>query len=401
MDMKKTPAFRLEIGEPVVVAQAEPGDQVWGHFQFPRLSRTESGAVYAEWDYSTDTIEYDGIELCAVSDDGGYSWRKKQDSDRRRYFVMKNGKYFGGFVRKGAYPADYPDNYTPAYEWGENRRFFADDIAEEEDRIVYAREICPDTGEETVFPCTIRWPNRPLNVYSGKRVYPSTMMFALSNGSGLMEMDGEMYFVMYMHGFDSDAKSREEAKSCCTASYSIYVFRSGDCGRTWEYVSQVLANEEMFDPASPCDGPCEPMMCRMSDGSVVMLMRTGSSNPSYITRSADGCRTWSKPQRFDDIGVFPQILPLKCGVTLASYGRPRLKIRATSDPSGMHWENPIELPLSNPAETDFWKRSCFYTGLLSLSDREALLIYTDFRYPNGEGIGVKSILVRKITVICE
>ena len=88
-------------------------------------------------------------------------------------------------------------------------------------------------------------------------------------------------------------------------------------------------------------------------------------------------------------------------VTLASYGRPRLKIRATSDPSGMHWEEPVELPLSDTAETDFWKRSCFYTGLLSLSDREALLIHSDFRYPNGDGIGVKSILVRKITVVSE
>lgn len=401
MDMKKTSKFRLEIGEPVVVAQAEPGDQVWGHFQFPRLTYTESGAICAEWDYSTDTIEYDGVELSAVSRDGGCTWHKKQDSDRSRYFRMKNGKYFGGFVRKGAYPTDYPDTYTPAYEWGANRRFFAEDIAETEDLTVFAREICPDTGEETVFPCDIRWPNRPLNVYAGKKVYPSTMMFALCNGSGLMELDGEMYFVMYTHGFDSEAKSREEAKACCTASYGIYVFRSGDCGRTWEYVSQVLANEEIFDPASPCDGPCEPMMRRMPDGSVVMLMRTGSNNPSYITRSADKCRTWSRPQRFDDIGVYPQILPLRCGVTLASYGRPRLKIRATSDPSGMHWEEPVELPLSDTAETDFWKRSCFYTGLLSLSDREALLIHSDFRYPNGDEIGVKSILVRKITVVSE
>jgi len=77
-------------------------------------------------------------------------------------------------------------------------------------------------------------------------------------------------------------------------------------------------------------------------------MRTGCNHPSYIARSTDKCRTWSKPQRFDDIGVFPQILPLTCGVTLASYGRPRLKIRATSDPAGMHWEAPVELPLSNP-----------------------------------------------------
>ena len=113
----------------------------------------------------------------------------------------------------------------------------------------------------------------------------------------------------------------------------------------------------------------------------------------------DGCRSWSKPRRFDDIGVFPQLLSLPCGVTLASYGRPSLKIRATSDPCGMEWEDPTEIPLSAPAETDKWSKSCFYTGLLSLNDTEALLIYSDFRFPNAEGIGVKSILCRRISVI--
>ncbi len=218
MDEKKPFPFHLEIGEPVVIAQAAPGDQVWGHFQFPRLSYTESGAICAAWEYSNDTIEYDGILLSAVSEDGGRTWRKKQDTDRLRYPVMNNGKYFGGFVLKGAYPTEYLDAYTPAYTWGENKRFFAEDIAEEEDIAVFAREICPETGEETVFPCTILWPNRPLNQYSGKRVYPSTMMFALCNTCGLLEMDGEMYFAVYTHGFDAEAKSREEAIASCTAS---------------------------------------------------------------------------------------------------------------------------------------------------------------------------------------
>ena len=399
MNPKKYADFRLEIGEPVVVAQAEPGDQVWGHFQFPRLSCTESGAIFAEWDYSTDTIDYDGTVICAVSEDGGRTWRKKQDSDRLRCPIMKNGKYFGGFIRKGAYPTEYLDKYTPAYTWGEHKLFFADDIAETADTEVFAREICPETGEETVFPCTIHWPNRPLMQFPGKMVYPSTMMFALCNAGGLLELDGEMYFVMYFYGFDAEAASREEAIASCTSSYSIYVFRSSDCGRSWEYTSQVRPNEEMYDPTGPCDGPCEPMMRQLPDGSVVMLMRTGSDNPSFIARSVDKCRTWSKPQRFDDIGVYPQLLPLACGVTLASYGRPRLKIRASSDPRGMDWEDPIGLPLSAPAETDKWQKSCFYTGLLPLNDREALLIYSDFHYPNADGIGVRSMLVRRITVL--
>ena len=96
--------FHLEIGEAVVIACAEPGRQEWGYFQFPRLTRTESGAVCAAWECGRDTIEYDGVLRSAVSEDGGRSWRRTRTSDRLRYPVMKNGKYFGGFVQKGAYP---------------------------------------------------------------------------------------------------------------------------------------------------------------------------------------------------------------------------------------------------------------------------------------------------------
>ncbi len=179
------------------------------------------------------------------------------------------------------------------------------------------------------------------------------------------------------------------------------MFRSTDCARTWEYISQVQANEEMFTRSPSCEGPCEPMIRRMPDGSVVMLIRTGSDNPSFITRSTDGCRSWSKPQRFDDIGVLPQLIPLDCGVTLAAYGRPVLKLRATSDPCGMRWEDPTELPLSAPDGTDKWSKSCFYTGFLALNEREALLVYSDFQYPNADGIGVKTILVRRITAVID
>jgi hypothetical protein len=138
----------------------------------------------------------------------------------------------------------------------------------------------------------------------------------------------------------------------------------------------------------------------MPDGSVVMLIRSGSNNPSYIVRSTDRCRTWTTPVKFDDIGVLPQLCPLACGVTLASYGRPELRIRATADPAGMQWEEPVRvtdlygMKMENPME-----RSCFYTRLIPIADNAALLAYTDFQYPNADGIGVKTVLVREIRVV--
>ena len=93
------------------------------------------------------------------------------------------------------------------------------------------------------------------------------------------------------------------------------------------------------------------------------------------------------------------LLTLPCGVTIASYGRPMLRIRATQDPSGIDWEEPITLPLYGETNLKTGSNSCFYTSLLPIKDDTALMIYSDFDYPNPDGISVKSILVRQLTVV--
>ena len=147
------------------------------------------------------------------------------------------------------------------------------------------------------------------------------------------------------------------------------------------------------------EGFCEPMMEQMPDGSLVMLMRTGSFHTSYFVRSTDGGKTWSKPVKFDDFGVFPQIYTLPCGVTLAAYGRPKLRIRATADPSGLVWEEPITVPLSAPEETWPFEISCFYTRFLPVDDTTVLWLYTDFQHPNEQSEPAKAVLIREVKVV--
>lgn len=391
--------FHLEIGEPVVVAYGEVGDNLWGHTQFPYLEYTTDG-IACRWEYSKDTIDYDGITYKKYSKDNGKTWKSEDGSCRTRYQVMKNGKRFKGFLEKGAYEVDYLKKYEPAYispaKYAKGLYFFADDIIEDVDKKVFAIEI-DENGNENVFECKVNWPYQLLGELFGK-VYPATMIFALCNKCGLLQIDGDMYFALYAPGFDAEAKSREGAMRKYMDKMGVYVFKSTDCARTWDYVSQIHVDEDSYMDEPEFEGFGEPMMERMPDGSVVMLIRTGASLPSYIVRSIDGCKTWSKPKKFDDIGVFPQIRTLACGVVLSSYGRPGVRVRASLDPSGLKWEEPIEIPFSNPNE---YLMSCSYTSLLPLSDREALMSYSDFYYPNPDGIPVKTILVRKITVVFE
>jgi len=156
----------------------------------------------------------------------------------------------------------------------------------------------------------------------------------------------------------------------------------------------------------------------MPDGSMITLLRTDSLAPSYLARSVDGGKTWSEPKKFDKLGVWPVLCTLPCGVTLASYGRPGFFIRATDDPSGMEWDDPITIIPQEIADEEIIERvdyfgtivrnedgenvggpkTCSYSDMIPLDDNTALLVYSDFTVPNAEGKPCKTILARKITV---
>ena len=402
--MKK---FHLDISDPIIVEQGAVGDTLWGHYQFPGFSRTEDGAAYLSWSYNGDDLTYKdhdttNIRTRAVSEDGGATWRDIRPTDSLVFPVMPNGKLFGGFLGKGAYPTTEYDKYTPGAKGWRTVVYFAEDIAEKEDQAVRAREIDPVTHEVTDFTCTVNWPYKPMVLHPGKYIYPLTQAFALSNVGGLTIHEGVMYFLMYIQGFDSDAESREKAVTKYTGHCQSYLFKSEDSGRTWDYLSTIQMEDEFYTEFS--EGFGEPMMTVAPDGSFVMLLRTNGwmehYGPSRIARSTDKGKTWSRPAYFDECGVRPQIVTLGCGVTLAGYGRPFMRIRATSDPAAMEWEAPITIPLMGEGKVEpGTHKSCFYVNFLPLDDHTALFAYSDFFYPNADGEPVKTVLVRKITVV--
>lgn len=413
--MKKTwRKFHLEIGDPVLVTQGAVGDQAWGHYNFPSIKRTEKGHILVGWDYSNDDIDYksapEGVVVNKVSEDDGRTFRPTRPGDRIEssrklddrtvFHRMKNGRDFVGFQLKGAYRADYIDKYIPACERGGKRYYFVEDIAETVDTAVYATERDPVTGREETFECRINWPHSTIHVYANRGLlFPRTMTFALHACNSILAVNGDLYVVIYTNAPDAEAKTREEALHKYMDYCGCYVFRSTDCGRTWDYLSQVLVDDDTFNSERGFEGLDEPHMKVMPDGSVTMLMRTGSLHPSYITHSNDMCKTWSKPAIFDDCGVLPFLLPLKCGVTLASYGRPVLKVRATADPAGMVWEEPVQIPIHGMHKENHMERSCFYTQMLAVGDDRALLVYTDFQYPNADGDPAKAVCVRELRVV--
>ena len=397
---EKPKAFHLEVGEPVVVTQGPVGDDKWGHYQFPGLAYTLDGNILATWNYTSDTIDdYLNPIRKKVSTDGGLTWSDDESlcsvPDK---FQMSNGKYFAGFRSANAHVATWQNDYEPAITWGTNngyKLFFAEDLPKNDDTTVWGSEYDPATDTTEEFECTINWPHAAITEYPGGKIYPMTQMFSLSQDT-IITIDGVMYLAMYFYGFNSYANVREKAVTDYCKRYSVYIFTSEDNGRTWNFLSQILPIRSQGP-----EGFCEPCLNVMPDGSVMMLMRSGGPTtgdvgyPCYQVISTDKCQTWGAIKEFDKIGVLPQMITLDCGVSIATYGRPYMRIRATADPTGKKWQAAQTVDLASGEN----QTSCYYTDLLALDDTHALWIYSDFKYPNADGVPVKSIIVRVITVV--
>ncbi len=390
--------FEIVLGDPVVVAQGPSFDDVgwyWGSFQFPALTRLNDGRIYCSFsnrpDSSTAYVYDSDIPNEYVSDDGGASWHEADGS-----LLPEGWETKVGFFAQNSYTDDSLSKYTPVYqsENGTCKLYYAKDVPEFDQTVsCYSYE----KGKQVRWICDFIWDTMPVVVENG-RIMPLSAWAALGSRQ-IVTPDGVRHFAMYSYGFDNE--TGEVANGW---HYNLYIFRSEDGGHLWEYESQILTTAEFTEGQErPIEGFCEPCMNVMPDGSVVMLIRTDAGTPSYITRSTDNCLTWSKPVVFDEVGVLPQLLTLDCGVTLASYGRPGLFVRATDDPRGLIWADRVDLGIrgSMGSGDDAWAWfSCCYTSLIPLDSHTALLAYADFMYPSvtNPNATAKSILVRTVTV---
>ena len=381
---------QITLGEPILISQSPAELKRWGPWQFPHLERLADGRIHLEFNIEADSATAYGLPTAhALSADDGRTWQGAQERDARGGLLLPSG-----------------DRLLPIQLQSYKREdvTLPEPVAVHEKTLALTFEIYRATDlpatlsgwrflrlpsgqtewvEETA---TVHIPGEIRIVREG--VYPFWPSF--HHGRMQLAPDGSIWTALH---------TKRIVNGEVHPANNIVYLRSVDHGYTWDILSEILYQpDRKADPqADERDGFTEPEFNFMADGSVLCLIRTHDLlgvGPLYWSRSLDSGRTWSRPQVFDDCGVLPRMLTLGNGVTLASYGRPGLYVRATADPSGLAWEQRVMVvePVEKRGDT------CSYSALLALDDRTALLAYSDFNYPDAQGQKCKSILVRTVTV---
>lgn len=379
----------IKLGNPVVIAQSEPlpkDQDNWGPFQFPAIERMADGRLHAEYHIRKDSAKAYGMSKGhAVSADEGKTWSPIDENQTVGGILLKNGdrlrlKYLPAVDASNLILPE-PEDIVPCYA-NTNRVYLADSFSVESnmwsmERLAVGTDEWKLELKEIAIPMATR--------YIGEGVLPSNMFWRLR-----IEPSGRVWAIAYPYRLTGKKPTRVHPLFCV----------SDDNGVTFKYLSEIPYMpipefDAMYDKRG---GFSEPDVTFMPDGSVLCLLRITDGygiGPSYICHSHDGGVSWTKPEIFDDKGVWPTLLTLKCGVTLAAYGRPGLHLRATRDKAGIVWEDRIDVVTPSDYQTD----TCSYADLIALDDRTAYIIYSDFNYPNPDGVPVKSILGRKIEIV--
>ena len=447
--------MRITKNEAVCVYQGgRPEELHWGFVQFPWLYNTADGNILIAIHCEDDApFAIDGGKSYLKSTDKGKSWvAATADDVARMGYVTADGDML--------MPRAFPPKSVKGMKrptWFGNYRIPTDDILPQRntapdtlpfpaaistnvfgsfDYLYYVDtlpdDICPKgllftrlkKGEDrpTEYEARVDWKNRLVRIYDPNVIYKSSWEGEdeelIVSSPGLYSSpriklgpDGKtLWTAEYKEGSDPET-------AAYTGKGGAYILKSTDNGESWECVSFIRyegdAAKDHF--AYVRDGFSEPSIEFMGDGSMLCLLRTcgvfGGTpewGPTYLARSTDSGKSWSRPEYFKDRGALPQLLRLECGVTLAVITRPGIFVYA-SDDEGYSWNARLEIMTdadrsglgnSVPERPNFWEYagSCCNCTILPIAENKALLAYSDFYYPDENGVKRKSILTVEITV---
>lgn len=430
--------MKLTMGEEhVIVRGVCPEEQLWGAYQFPRPYNLGDRLVIAVHVTDDDIKSFGNTNRWFESWDEGQTWKEIDASvstecglllpnGDRIYFPMESGialdHYkstpqsqltpgydFSKKAEEGTLPI--PDGMTCWWDGTVINAYNADRLPESLSKKEWLVKRIPSGETEPVSSMVqVDWPYLTRVVYSGDG-YDNILKPIFPRGNPKLGPDGAIWV---------SAFSGEGHINPATGQYSPYysaeLFRSEDNGHSFQLRGHMEYEADGREYLYQSGGFSDSDFDFMPDGSIVWFFRTAwylstgrEWDPMYMSRSTDMGHTWSKPVKFSDVGILPRLCRLECGTTLLCYARPGMFICASENESGTKWSDPLvamtpddrsHLANIKGDNTSFhdWDGSCNNPELVPLSSNSALLFYSDFYYPDEDGVKRKTILCRKITV---
>lgn len=153
-----------------------------------------------------------------------------------------------------------------------------------------------------------------------------------------------------------------------TRTWSAFVLRSRDRGRSWGEPSVIAAH------GVHGLGYNEPALIHLASGKIVALLRTAPTGWLYQSDSYDQGRTWSEPVKTSMWGHPAHLWLLHDGRVLATYGRRQapfgIRVCVSSD-EGKTWDIKNEIVLRD----DFKTGDLGYPTTTQLDDGTLLTVY--------------------------
>lgn len=393
--------MRITLSEPKIVAMGPCSETAgWGVYQFPDLWKLPDGRLlYSFHDAADSVTAYGSEKRFCLSCDNGNTWAEVPKGEIAHLMGLQLSN--GDLLRFQELPSIPTESLNLPEPVGTSVKGFTvykmadlpDGICQKSWQFIRITEAHPDGITESA---TIHWPHMFTAAAKGVLIQPTP------RGRLRLAPDGSLWMPHY-----TAAGIDPESGELVSRQMSNYLFRSTDNGHTWDLMT-FLPYHPASDREAHHEGYNENDIAFAPDGSMIRLIRTQviyptrEFEPMLITRSTDGGHTWTEPEYFDFTGVWPCLLTLGCGVTLATYGRPGLFLRATNDPACLQWEDRMEL-IHSSGERDtpgsvLNRATCSYTDMIPLDDHTAGLAYSDFTIKDENGVPRKTMMFRTITV---
>jgi hypothetical protein len=165
--------------------------------------------------------------------------------------------------------------------------------------------------------------------------------------------------------------------------YVTMCLQSSDRGRSWKVRSIPGPYDPDYERTNRqkklVDGLCEPSVTRSGIGDHLVVMRMGAWKNLYTARSADGCRTWTKPRAIPVFGILPTVHAMPSGIVALASGRPDNTVSFSFD-HGASW--PWTCRLLD--QTDPFQPSTRNSTMIPVGADQMLYLYDrGYRRPDG------------------